>query len=451
MAAPKTAEKLNVRLDNNTYEGQTRDRIVISRTMVNSKRTQKLEIYFKRTVRVTDNGSGNELPPGLGSFPVYSIEDYKNTLPAHMVAKQGYFIPMHQREAMWIKFSCQQPFAIKIYVGGVNAVSGEPARETTETMMRRLKLTQQRKSIQDYVVAPEQMWLDGIACGDEKVRQFVAMPLGEGYSVEAHITGEEVVGGLQFEVTPTHHEPQKVHYCYGLGSAPEGVDTFRISVITLEGSEYHFKVHAGNNFSCVKEMMEEMTGVPPYEQRLIYGGRQMHDHFTLGQQAIVEGARLHQVLRLTGGGCPTMGIAVGGLIRQTVKRDKQSPSIWQPDCGTIFNVQILNSSYFQEVTGLPPPPTPVTAETYSDYGYPYFKMFDETPSGVQGAFAGIKSVNEMDVDGKPSAEKAKAVAEVSKNTNNPVVLLDEKARRVGFRTVLDLEMAVRKRFAKMKV
>lgn len=35
------------------------------------------------------------------------------------------------------------------------------------------------------MVSPEQPWLDGIADGDGTVRQFVAMPLGSGYSVEA--------------------------------------------------------------------------------------------------------------------------------------------------------------------------------------------------------------------------------------------------------------------------
>lgn len=86
---------------------------------------------------------------------------------------------------MWINFHSSDPFAIKIYVGGVNAVSGEPARETGATLIRRMKLLEQKQNIQDYVVAPSQLWLDGIASSDGTVRQFVAMPLGSGYSVEA--------------------------------------------------------------------------------------------------------------------------------------------------------------------------------------------------------------------------------------------------------------------------
>lgn len=72
------------------------------------------------------------------------------------------------------------------------------------------------RTIQDYVVVPQQLWLDGIASQDGKVRQFVAMPLGSGYSVEAQITGADLIGGLQLEVVPakefTDHS-HRLHIC----------------------------------------------------------------------------------------------------------------------------------------------------------------------------------------------------------------------------------------------
>lgn len=56
--------------------------------------------------------------------------------------------------------------------------------------------------MQDYVVVPNQYWLDGIATEAGMVRQFVAMPVGGEYNVEKQVTGVEVTGGLQIEVTP---------------------------------------------------------------------------------------------------------------------------------------------------------------------------------------------------------------------------------------------------------
>jgi hypothetical protein len=55
-----------------------------------------LVVGFKRTIRVSDNDSTNDLPPDLGSFPLYKTSDYEKTLPSQMAAKGGYFLPMHR-------------------------------------------------------------------------------------------------------------------------------------------------------------------------------------------------------------------------------------------------------------------------------------------------------------------------------------------------------------------
>jgi len=50
---------------------------------------------------------------------------------------------------------------------------------------------------------PDQERLDGIVVGTEVVRQFVAMPLGTGYTIESQLKdGAPIKGGLQFEVVP---------------------------------------------------------------------------------------------------------------------------------------------------------------------------------------------------------------------------------------------------------
>jgi hypothetical protein len=190
------------------------------------------EISFHRTVRVPDGETASALPPSLGTFPLYNVKDFLGKLPYEMGAKGGLFMPMYrqsflpsikfqileslhiaptyhaqtEREAMWIKFDSKHPYAIKVYVGGVNAVSGEPMIENAATRLRRQTLMQQRKSIQDYVIIPEQRWIDGIATGSGQVRQFVATPVGSGYSIEIQMTGEETTGGLQFEITPAERE-----------------------------------------------------------------------------------------------------------------------------------------------------------------------------------------------------------------------------------------------------
>ncbi len=55
---------------------------------------------------------------------------------------------------------------------------------------------------QDYMVVPDQPRLDGFCVDKGMVRQFTAMPLGEGYTVEERLTGEARHGGLQIVVYP---------------------------------------------------------------------------------------------------------------------------------------------------------------------------------------------------------------------------------------------------------
>ena len=149
-----------------------------------------LSVSLQRTLRIPDDGGEYPLPPGLGTFPVRRVSDYEDRVPKTWRARGGVFIPMYQREAMWLSFDSLlgTPCAVKVGVGKVNAITGKSWKE-------RLK-----DSPQDYFVVPDQPWLDGINAGSGFIRQFVAMPLGMGYTVEGQITGEERWGGLQIKV-----------------------------------------------------------------------------------------------------------------------------------------------------------------------------------------------------------------------------------------------------------
>jgi hypothetical protein len=148
---------------------------------------ERFAVSFQRTLRIPDDGKTYPLPPTLGVFPVLRVSDYADRTPPAWRERGGVFIPMYQREAMWLNFEAAswKPNAVKIGVGGVNAVTGDRWSERLHD------------DPQDYLVCPTQPWLDGIKTGDGLVRQFVAMPLGEGYTIEAQLTGEERFGGLQ--------------------------------------------------------------------------------------------------------------------------------------------------------------------------------------------------------------------------------------------------------------
>jgi hypothetical protein len=107
-------------------------------------------------------------------------------------------LPMYQSEAMWMYFNSVQidghwveyPFAIKIAAGKIDAVTGKQWSNGLH------------EEPQDYVVAPEQPWLDGFCVEKGTIRQFVAMPLGAGYTAEEQLTGAADHGGVQIIVYP---------------------------------------------------------------------------------------------------------------------------------------------------------------------------------------------------------------------------------------------------------
>jgi hypothetical protein len=158
----------------------------------------KLSLQFQRTLRIPNDDLEYPLPPGLGAFPLKHVDDFNRNVPTEWIDHGGVMLPMYQSEAMWVNFHSDYivnhdtgyPFAFKIAAGKINAVNG---KSWTESLVR---------NSQNYMVSPGQPWLDGYCVEKGVIRQFVAMPLGDGYSTEEQITAEARFGGVQIEVFP---------------------------------------------------------------------------------------------------------------------------------------------------------------------------------------------------------------------------------------------------------
>jgi hypothetical protein len=201
---------------------QVRIRCTKSKLSINSG---DLVIGFHRTLRIPEDGTTHQLPADFGRFHLSNMALYDaklrksgNASLIDMANKGGVFFPAYQREAMWISFQSRkrEKYAVRVFVGGVNAISG-----------RLWDAPRPVDAKQDYVVVPPQMWLDGIAVGKGTVGQFVAMPIGSGYSVEKQITGKEDVGGLQLEITPSSANLLFTRYP-ALSSSPSNSDEFEL-------------------------------------------------------------------------------------------------------------------------------------------------------------------------------------------------------------------------------
>ncbi|KAM0418758.1 hypothetical protein ACHAPT_012356 [Fusarium lateritium] len=368
-----------------------------------------LEIAFHRTIRVPDNSCTNGLPPSVGQFPLFKVSDYATKLPAQMAQKGGLFFPMFQREAMWISFFSRNEYAIKIYSGNVNAISGEPVIETADTSLRRRNLLQTGKTIQDHVAVPKQDWLDGFAIEPGKVRQFVAMPMRTGYSVESQVTGDDTVGGLQFEITRLDRLPSATDdrqsrgpkftiFLHGL------IPSFYCSVYETTTVDTLLHVVQKRYNEDGHARITDMGRIRLMFEREILGG----NHYALVRLLARTASNREAPSKSTsctgeGGGMPSypepeMNLAAGGLIKQSIVELHQRA--YQKTNTVAFSVQILNSVSFQQVTGQPPPPSPVSAETYADNGLPFFSVFEE-PTNVTGDFSSVQSICQLNGDVEP--------------------------------------------------
>ncbi|CAM9853115.1 unnamed protein product, partial [Heterosigma akashiwo] len=395
-------------------------------------------VNFHRTLRIPDNGNEYPLPPSLGHFPLFNVKRFANFLPSKWVEEGGVFLPMYQREALWMNFGSARntPYALKVGVGKINAVSGEEWRSGV--------LSEEK---QDYLVCPQQPWLDGICAGEGLIRQFVAMPKDSGYSVEAQLTGADSGYGFQLEVIPkfdtdvkfqgpavhrTQYDsnetvnefktrmkknllntPEELHY-------DEQLVVAEISVKTLTGKTLKFPLDCSLSVEGLKCKIQDKEGIPPDQQRLIFAGGQLENERTLGDYGVLAGSVFHLVLRLrggdgSGGSNGQMALAAGGTMKQKLYPDPHGPRYWDLARAEKLNVFILDATLLPNL-GLSALSTPVDAEAYHRYGLPWFDLYDETEATLEpsAALSGVKSVATLDEE--VNAETAREVAGQAKST-----------------------------------
>ncbi|MFD7708813.1 hypothetical protein [Streptomyces sp. NPDC059786] len=303
-----------------------------------------VRVRFIRTLRLPETGT-HALPPGLGQFPVRRVEDYADTVPADWRARGGVMLPVYLREAMWLSFAGSgEPAALQVGAGKVCAVSGKPWSDRLD------------RDPQNYVVLPRQPWLDGIKSGKGTVRQFVAVPLGLGATVEGQVTGEETFGGIQLQSFPLAAE-----------KLAEWREEQRLAA------------------ERAREQASQMSW-------LSYGAPPAPGAGPAAPAAMAAPA--------APGGAPqraaAMGLGVGGSMRQEVYQDTWPRGSWaERPAGRVF-VHLVTPPEWRRITGEAPPPSPVDRAAYTRAGLPWFDYYDEgaedvTPTDTLG---GVRPVGD---------------------------------------------------------
>ena len=333
-------------------------RVEGSSVIFESEANHGLKVTFHRTLRLPEDGKKHRLPPSLGAFPIKRVDDYKDKVPAAWAEHGGVFFPMWQREAMWMSFG-GEPTAVKVAAGKVNAVSGKPWNKELAASQSGGK-----DPIQDYLVANPQPWLDGFNVGDGVIKQFVAMPLGMGYSVEGQVTGKEEFGGLQLLVVPSKE-----------GKIPRRTSQSRSVMAEVHDGSVSFASSSNNSW-----------------------GDQVLRSASTRSRAMGSSVGEEQAVTVNFTKAAEMGLAMGGQMEQKIYPDPYGIDVWdQAKAGKLF-VHIVNSQMYEQITGEKPPASPITAQTYAQHGYPWFALYDEHMGDVPKSetLSGVKTLSEMD-------------------------------------------------------
>lgn len=320
----------------------------------------KLSINFQRTLRIPDDDKTYPLPPGLGSFPLVHVDDHSDSVPPKWLDHGGIILPMYQAEAMWLNFhphsdferGSAYPFAIKVSTGKIDAVTG---KDHTNGL---------HLNPQDYLVSPGQPWLDGYCVKKGVIRQFVAMPLGEGYTAEEQITRKADYGGIQIVVYPMKGE----------------VFDRKFPKIERQSGGWQTGGSAGGAWGASSD--GPLMACAP------------------GQEMAFD-----------------MGLSPGGQMKQEIYKDTFSLKDWDRDHSSRCFAHIANSVDWENITGDRPPQLPPSASDYNNAGLPWFDYYAENRKAV----AGSKKLNRLQSVQTLSKKKGE---QISNESVKPKVTVD---------------------------
>ena len=319
-----------------------------------------IEIEFKRTLRVEEDRFDRSLPPDLGNFKVRHIEDIDLGEKEYLKKRGGVLIPMSQRDALWLNFRLKNknnsrdidlrcPVALKVATGKICAVSGTTWKQGLSSKP------------QNYVVIPDQQWLDGFNDKLGSVRQFVAAHLGDGLTVEEKVTGKAEIGGIQIEAYPLK---EKFYNKLITERTKEYVDVLNDYQPSRTIPKDHRIFRKGRKLSGPQ--IQEVRVPPPRDEPIDMNNLVDADEIFKKPDYVV----------------PDIGLAPGGNIMQEIYRDRFGSKCWDTKNSLRCFVTLANELQWMGITGEKPPVSPISPSDYKAHNVNWHDHYGEEKKSI---------------------------------------------------------------------
>ena len=279
---------------------------------------------------------------------------------------------------------------------------------------------------QNYVVLPRQPWLDGINSGKGTVRQFVAVPLGLGATVEGQVTGEEVWGGVQLQSFPLND-----------GQLARWREEERLRA---ERSRRTRSRPAARRPRCRRGAAAAVPTAAPPSTRCTPGT--VRARIRCPAPPAYRARPPHRPPRRAPGSAPRRPPrwarrrrlhAPGGLPGRPAAAD------WaEQPAGRVF-VHLVTPPEWRRITGEAPPPSPVDRAAYTRAGLPWFDYYDQDAQDLAptDTLEAVKPVGDwLGDDHEPwQAARSRARVTAARGRAGPAGrgrgLVDGRRQRVG--------------------
>ncbi len=297
-----------------------------------------MTITFEKAFRAARTGlEASKLSTGA-KFPLKHIDDYAEKIPDALLKRGGVILPMHQSEALAIRFMPHKaqaadgslykndddkswyPFIVAVGCGLINAVSGGGIKDKLSA------------NPQNYLFIEEPATLYGMNDRSGATRQFIASPLGKGITVEEQLTGSAEYGGIQLIISPLKKKTFEEHYA-------------------LQFS-YNMPQECGTVRSCVSKAFSLAERALPRPRKI----KSCRDYYCEDL---------------------SMGISHGERICSTFNDDIYELADWDRKHYSRCFTHILNSEAWREITGEEPEATALSEEQYRRHGVSWKQEYNE--------------------------------------------------------------------------